>query len=113
MFSGRKASRTNIHFSPDRCAFARGYGCFPWNGKDRKEKKKKAVMEHIRVKLCMFLFSAAPAAHILSFPVRRRNSALKDTGDRRPSSPELFVKCIGSIFVDGERTAPPRNDGGE
>ncbi|GIY34475.1 hypothetical protein CEXT_577741 [Caerostris extrusa] len=58
MFSGRKASPTNIHFSPDRCAFARCYGCY---STEWKEKKRK--LEHIRVKLCMFLFSAAAAAH--------------------------------------------------
>ncbi|GIY08918.1 hypothetical protein CDAR_373511 [Caerostris darwini] len=42
MFSGRKASRKNIHFSPDRCAFARGYGCYSaeWKIEKRKEKRK-------------------------------------------------------------------------
>ncbi|GIY32475.1 hypothetical protein CEXT_523191 [Caerostris extrusa] len=63
MFLGKKASQRISTFSLDRCAFARVMGAVPRNGRSKKKKEKKAVMEHIRVKLCMFLFSAAPAAH--------------------------------------------------
>ncbi|GIY08913.1 hypothetical protein CDAR_373471 [Caerostris darwini] len=64
MFSGRKASE-RISTSPGIVVhLPRGYWRCSAEWKiEKEEKEKKAVLEHMRVRLCMFLFSAAAATH--------------------------------------------------
>ncbi|GIY32474.1 hypothetical protein CEXT_523181 [Caerostris extrusa] len=72
MFLGRKASRTNIHFLPDRCAFAPGLWVqFRGMEADRKRiKRKESWCWNISALSCACSSSQQqlPLTHILSFP---------------------------------------------
>ncbi|GIY24253.1 hypothetical protein CDAR_249081 [Caerostris darwini] len=76
---------------------------------DRKRKKeKKAVLKHIRVKLFMFLFSAAAAAHTFFHFLCDAGSeigAVLPTVAALEREFRLVTKTVSSTAIDGRGTS--------